>query len=300
MPALDRMLDSARFTHTGPEAAVAAGVDPEWAANLWRAVGFGGDFESRELSDDDVRMLEAAHALLEEGRAEQVELLQLARAFNLAAAPLAESAAASIQRRQAGASEALDWMVELDGSLAQFEDVLLHTWRRRLVRVLTTGRPTERYDEAVAFADLVGFTELVGGDGDEWLGVLDRLETVVFDIVAAHGGRVIKTIGDEVMWIHPEPEGMVATCLAIAAAFEGDPTLPSLRIGAAWGETVATRGDRFGTPVNLASRLVRRCRPGEILLCAELADHSPARTRTRRRWIKGLGFTATSRLRPAA
>jgi adenylate cyclase len=298
LPALDRVLDSARFTHTGPEAARAAGVDPVWAANLWRAAGFGGDFEAQELSADDVRLLAAADELVRDGRADPIELLQLARTFNLAAAPLADAAAVAIHRRQEAAGDSLGWMSELDSSLAQLEDVLLHTWRRRLIRTLSTGRPAERAAEGVAFADLVGFTDLVRTDDDRWMDALDRLEAICFDVVASHGGRIIKTIGDEVMWIHPEPDGMVRTCAEIAYAFAVDPSLPALRIGAAWGETVATRGDRFGTPVNLASRLVRRCRPGEVLLSSELAAHAPAARPPRRRWIKGLGLVRASRMAP--
>jgi adenylate cyclase len=299
LPALDRVLSAGRSTHTGAEVAAAAGVDVEWAARVWRAAGYDGDFHARELSADDVRVLAAAADLVRDGRFHESELLQFARMFNLAAAPLAEAAGAAVGRMApGGAQDGLGALEGLDESLAQFEDVLLHTWRRRLLRVLASGRATERGTEGVGFADLAGFTALVRRSEDAALTALDRLEALVFDVVAGHGGRVIKTIGDEVMWVHPDREGMVATCLDVAAAAARDPQLPPLRIGAAWGDLVAARGDRFGTPVNLASRLVRRCRPGSVLLCPALAATAGVRP-GRPRWVKGLGWLRVARVRAA-
>jgi len=297
-PALDRVLTAARPRHRGPEAAALAGVDPGWAARIWRAAGFDGAFEARELSDDDVRILAAAAEVVRSGQFDEAQLFGLARLFNLAAAPLAEAAAAAIRRQDSPSADGDEVLEQLDSSLALFEDVVLHAWRRRLLRVLASGRSTERSEEGVAFVDLVGFTGLVQRDDDEWLEVLDRLEAVAFDVVAAHGGRVIKTIGDEVMFAHPDPAGTVATCADLVATAAGQ--LPKLRVGAAWGATVATRGDRFGTPVNLASRLTRRCRPGEILLCPLLSEHAPGVQRGRPRHLKGLGWVRPGRLVPGA
>jgi adenylate cyclase len=293
LPALDRVLAAGRARYTGPEAASLLGVDAAWAARIWRAAGFEGAFEDRDFSDDDALVLAAAHELVTSGRFDEPELLALARLFNLAVAPLAEAAAISIrdQRQLDAADVALE---EVERSIATFETVVLHTWRRRLLRVLGNGL-AERSDQGVAFADLAGFTRLVRRPGDEWLVALERLEIVAFEIVAAHGGRVVKTIGDEVMFVHPERDGIVATCRALAEAAAADERLPGLRIGAAWGELVASRGDRFGTPVNLASRLVRRGRPGDVLLCPTLADAAGA-PRLLPRWLKGFGLVRPGRL----
>jgi adenylate cyclase len=213
-------------------------------------------------------------------------------------APLAESAATSIRRARPDGAEAEEILEQVESSIALFEGVVLHAWRRRLLRVLASGERSERGDEAVGFADLAGFTALVRRNDDGWLDALDTLEAVAFDVVASHGGRVVKTIGDEVMWVHPDPEGMVATCTVLATAAAAHPSLPPLRIGAAWGETVATRGDRFGMPVNLASRLVRRCPPREVLLCPVLTGHAPGAVRGVPRRIKGIGWIRPGRLRP--
>jgi len=304
LPALDRVLAAGHARYTGPEAAGLAGVDATWATRIWRAAGFEGSFEERDFSDDDAAVLAAAAELVRTGRFAEPELLQLARLFNLAAAPLAEAAASSIRRQREGAGTGAPApadlaLEEVERSIATFETVVLHAWRRRLLRVLGSGSATERCDQGVAFADLAGFTALVRRADEAWIEALDRLEAVAFDVVASHGGRVVKTIGDEVMFVHPDARGIVDTCVALAVAARRDETLPGLRIGAAWGELVATRGDRFGTPVNLASRLVRRCRPGEVLVCPALAARTPEATRLGVRWLKGFGPTRPGRLRPA-
>lgn len=299
LPALDRVLAAGRLTHTGPAAAEQAGVDPAWAARVWRAAGFDGAFDAQELSADDVRVLSAAAELVRTRQFDEAELLQLARMFNLAAAPLAEAAAVSLRRHPPDTPSGELLLEGLDEGIAQFEDVLLHAWRRRLLRVLSSGRTSERCDEAVGFADVAGFTALVRRGDEAWLATLDRLEAVVFDVVAGRGGRVIKTIGDEVMWVHDDPTTMVDACVEIAAVVAADDVLGPLRIGAAWGETVATRGDRFGTPVNLASRLVRRCRPGEVLVAPALAARAGVRP-GRPRWVKGFGLIRPGRIVPTA
>lgn len=298
LPAIDRVLAAGRARYTGPEVAGVADVDAAWAARVWRAAGFDGVFEDVDFSDDDAAVLAAAADLVRTGRFAESELLQLARLFNLAAAPLAEAAASSIRRQQHDVADGDVALEALEASIETFESVVLHAWRRRLLRVLASGRATERCDEGVAFADLAGFTALVRRGDEQWLATLDRLEAVAFEIVASHGGRVVKTIGDEVMFVHPDAAGLVGTCLDLSAAVAGDPLLPGLRIGAAWGELVATRGDRFGTPVNLASRLVRRCRPGEVLVSPELAGQVPGARRAWPRWVKGFGVIRPGRVRP--
>jgi adenylate cyclase len=299
LPALDRVLAAGRPTLTGVEVAAKAGVDPAWAAQVWRAAGFEGPLDGPELSAEDARVLAATVELVRSGQYEEAEVLQLARLCNLAAAPLAE-AAATVIRRRPPSEDGGEVLADLESSISLFEELLLHTWRRRLARVLISGEVTEKRAEGVGFADLAGFTALVRRDDDSWLVALDRLEAMAFDVVARHGGRVIKTIGDEVMWVQPEPGGMVATCAELAATAAADPELPGLRIGAAWGETVATRGDRFGAPVNLASRLVRRCRPGEVLLSPTLAAHAPRARRSWPRHLKGIGWIRPGRLVPDA
>ena len=124
---------------------------------------------------------------------------------------------------------------------------------------------------AVGFADLAGFTTLSASlDADAISDLVGRWEAVAYDTIAANGARVVKTIGDEVMYVGLTLEAVAASlALRDAATAEG---LPALRIGLAAGPVIARDGDYFGPVVNLASRLTELAVPGEVLVPAALKD----------------------------
>jgi len=118
----------------------------------------------------------------------------------------------------------------------------------------------------VAFADLVGFTRLGEKVAPDELGaVAERLEQLVLDLVEAPV-RFVKTIGDAVMVVSPEPIPLLEMALDLieAAEREGE-SFPQLRAGLAAGEALSRAGDWFGRPVNLASRVTTVARPGSVL-----------------------------------
>ena len=126
------------------------------------------------------------------------------------------------------------------------------------------GRLAGRDRTAVAFADLVGFTKLGESITQEELGtVAGRLSDLAADHVGAPV-RLVKTIGDAVMLVAPEPEPLVRTLLTMVEEAEGA-GLPPLRAGVAYGAAVNRWGDWYGSTVNLASRLAARAREGTVL-----------------------------------
>lgn len=121
---------------------------------------------------------------------------------------------------------------------------------------------------ATGFADLSGFTAYAERLSSQQLAhLLSEFETQVTDVVDALGGRVVKFIGDEVMFVAPLAEQAAQIALHIARG--APPELPA-RVGLAYGVVLATDGDYFGPPVNLASRLVDEAEPGEVLVDDEL------------------------------
>jgi adenylate cyclase len=78
--------------------------------------------------------------------------------------------------------------------------------------------------------------------------------------------RFIKTIGDEVMLVSPDPAALLDAMIDLVDATDGDDDFPSLRVGVATGMAVSRAGDWFGSPVNLASRITGAARPGSILV----------------------------------
>jgi adenylate cyclase len=117
----------------------------------------------------------------------------------------------------------------------------------------------------VAFADLVGFTRLGEAVPAEDLGRLaSRLADLARD-VAVPPVRLIKTIGDAVMFVCPEPAPLLDAVLKLVEITDGDNDFPRLRAGIASGSAVSRAGDWFGSPVNTASRVTAVARPGTVL-----------------------------------
>jgi adenylate cyclase len=129
------------------------------------------------------------------------------------------------------------------------------------------GKPLPGAREVtVAFADLVGFTRIGEAVSAEELGQLaSRLADLARDVTRPPV-RFIKTIGDAVMLVCPEPMPLLDTVLKLVEMVDSDNDFPRLRAGAAFGMAVSRAGDWFGSPVNVASRVTGVARPGTVLV----------------------------------
>ena len=106
-----------------------------------------------------------------------------------------------------------------------------------------SGQVADTTETAVAFADLVGFTELGETIPVEELGGIAGRLTRIADRVVEPPVRVVKQIGDAVMLVSPEPEAMVRTALALVEAAEGEEAFPPLRAGVAFDEYILSGGE---------------------------------------------------------
>ncbi|BBY05124.1 adenylate/guanylate cyclase domain-containing protein [Mycobacterium noviomagense] len=125
---------------------------------------------------------------------------------------------------------------------------------------------------AVAFADLVGFTRL--GEAvppEELVQLADRLAGLARD-VAAPPVRFIKTIGDAVMFVSPDPVPLLDAVLKLVEVTDTENEFPRLRAGVAAGSAVSRAGDWFGSPVNVASRVTGVARPGTVLAAESVRE----------------------------
>jgi adenylate cyclase len=134
------------------------------------------------------------------------------------------------------------------------------------------GKLDDTQEAVIAFADLVGFTELGESVPVEELGsVAGRLSRLAGE-ASEPPVRLVKLIGDAVMLVSPEPAPMLDVILRLVDMAAEDEAFPPLRAGIACGQAVHRWGDWFGTPVNLASRLTTRARPSTVLVSAEIRD----------------------------
>jgi adenylate cyclase len=120
------------------------------------------------------------------------------------------------------------------------------------------------YRLAVGFVDLVGFTPLsLRTSPQKLLELISQFETKAFEVAGRHNGRIVKHIGDEVMFVAIDPVDGCELALALMAEFTNEGIQP--RGGLAYGDVVARQGDYYGEVVNLASRLADLAIPGEVL-----------------------------------
>ncbi len=154
---------------------------------------------------------------------------------------------------------------------------------------LASGRLDSGRDCAVAFADLVGFTELGETIPVEELGsVAGRLSRLAEQVIEPPV-KIVKEIGDAVMLVSPDPALLVEAGLRLVEGSEGEDGLPAIRAGIAYGPAVNRWGDWYGTTVNVASRLTSRARPLSVLATEAVRDstdgafhgRSPARRSSR-------------------
>jgi class 3 adenylate cyclase len=130
----------------------------------------------------------------------------------------------------------------------------------------------------VGFADLTGFTTLTQVlTPAELSELLVEFGGTVSDVVHAGGGRLVKFIGDEVMWVTSSPELLVKVAVELVEHPQARESGLLVRAGLAFGQVLAIAGDYWGTPVNLAARLVAAAAPGQILAGPDVRDELPDR-----------------------
>ena len=280
---IEQLILGAERRYTPFQAARIAGVPMELASRFWRAMGFADIGQAAALTEADVIALRRLAGLVESGLLNETMAVQVARSMGQTTARLAEWQIDSfleelIARPESGMTraEVTQSLVEL--LLPDLQEYLIYTWRRQLAAV--TGRVAQAADDedlvqrrlAVGFADLVGFTRLSKRLEDEELGELvEAFETTSADLVVAHGGRLIKTLGDEVLFVADEAATAAEIGLRLIETMANDDMMPALRVGLAFGSVTTRMGDVFGTTVNLASRLTSIAPQDCVLVDGDLA-----------------------------
>ncbi|MFC0601349.1 adenylate/guanylate cyclase domain-containing protein [Streptomyces palmae] len=281
---LERLILGAERQYTPFQAARSAGVSVELATRFWHAMGFADIGQAKALTEADVLALRRLAGLVEAGLLSEPMAIQVARSTGQTTARLADWQIDSFlegltepQEPGLTRTEIAYPLVEL--LLPELEEFLVYVYRRQLAaatgRVVQAGDDVEMVDRrlAVGFADLVGFTRLTRRLEEEELGELvESFETTAADLVAAHGGRLIKTLGDEVLYAADDAGTAAEIGLRLIETMANDPTMPELRVGIAFGTVTTRMGDVFGTTVNLASRLTSIAPKDAVLVDGALAE----------------------------
>jgi len=268
-----------RYTRAG--LAEAADLDPDEGRRLWRSLGFAevGDDEVL-FTDHDVAAVRLMSGLTEAGVLEPDVREAVARAVAQSMSRLAEWQVGMLRRLLEG-PEPGTWDGELTPQeslqvaaavIPALEQLQSYVWRRHLAATVHRMTATSRghgdtSPMVVGFADMVGFTRTTRRRSvDELSEMIERFGSTTTGVIADGRGRIVKTVGDEVLFVADDVPAAAAIALALQERVRTEDALPELRIGLAAGEVLTRYGDVYGEVVNIASRLTTHARPDTVLV----------------------------------
>jgi adenylate cyclase len=301
-------------TYTAADVAAETGVTIDQARRLWRALGFPDRGAEVAFTSADAEAVSTLVSQVDAGQIDFDMAVTLTRAVGQTMARLADWEVATLVHRvqeieageHATGSRATAGLRLIEELNEPFEQLLIYVWRRHLAAAVsrmealggdleTGGDDLRTTQMTVGFADIVGFTELSNELPQARIGDLVELfESRCSDVVASQHGRVIKTLGDAVLFVNDDPIRAYDTAEGIITVVGRDQRMPDVRVGLASGSVVMRLGDVFGPPVNLAARLTAVARRNRVIVDPATAGLLPPdQFETRRlpaRPVRGFGL----------
>lgn len=289
--ALEKSLLGEGDRYTPSQAAELAGIPLKAARRIWRNMGFPDIAPNVPyFTETDVRMLSDLRALDDEGTIRMEYVVSLVRAEGqLTDRTVAWQIEALVHNIMV--TENVDdnearrkLLLDFPRYLEVLEHLAVYAYRRQMYAgILRLGlRENNATSSGIAhlplvrgvgFVDLVSYTSLVRNlDAAALSQLINHFEQSCLDVIAPLGGRIIKTLGDEVFFLTETPDAIAEISLQLSEKIGVDPHLPDVRVAFIWGEVLANRGDVYGSSVNLASRLVSLAEPGTVLTDNETAN----------------------------
>ncbi|MDP9343026.1 MAG: adenylate/guanylate cyclase domain-containing protein [Actinomycetota bacterium] len=283
---------------TADELAEELGLQFEQLRGMYAAWGLPAPVPGQRVREDDARTLAAQRAFPDQGLDADL-LMQATRFFGdnlrrvaesqvgffmsalveplLAAgeppSKVLETVASVSAALQPAGRELVRWLHQRHFESLVMQQVVLILEETLERAGYVEGKPAS--PPAIAFMDLSGFTRLTEQAGDEAAAELaSTLRDLVTETSQMYGGRVVKLLGDGVMFYFSAPTFAVA-CSVDLVERVAELGLPPARCGVQAGRVVYRDGDYFGRTVNVASRIVNYARPREVLVGEEVAGHPP-------------------------
>ncbi len=267
------------------------GQDGDEAHRLWRALGFpdpGAD--EQVFTRFDVEAARAVTRLSEQWLPDAAVREAVARAIAQSMSRLAEWQVGMLAQVAAARAANVGELRPREAArlaadvLPDLELLQSYVWRRHLAAVASrwiagaadTDPETVRADTwpmSVGFADMVGFTRTTRRRSmDELSEMIERFGAVTSEVIADGRGRIVKTVGDEVLFVTEHPADAAAIALGLRDRVRDEEPLPPLRIGVAHGLVLTRYGDVYGEVVNIAARLTSEARPDTALVDEQVHD----------------------------
>ena len=264
------------------------GIAERLASVYWRSIGFTPvDEDTVVFTDEDAQAVGDLAAIVEDGVLSERAFASISRGMGFHMGRLAmwiTEALVDEAKHTDGLDDARarqQMLEEIPELLETLESQVMFTFRRQLAAYAARAgsevlhRDTDELfplQRAVGFADLVQFTRLAQDlPGTALADMVGRFESLSRDIISVGGGRVVKTVGDEIMFLADTPEDGAQIAVSLAETITADRDLPPVRVGLSWGSMFSRYGDVFGPTVNLAARMESVARPGAVLVDADTA-----------------------------
>jgi adenylate cyclase len=288
---VERVLSGEGKLYTREELAEETGLEPEFLDQAARALGVPiREPGERAITEEELELARSAKALLDAGIPREA-FLDLTSVMTRSMSNIAASFASIFgeallhpgdTERDVGLryAETLRQLGPLTApTLRQMFNLRMREQMRQGVITqaeLQSGRLPGAQAITVGFVDIVGFTRL-GEDAapDDVGAVVRRFERAVAEAVEPPV-RLVKSIGDAVMLVSPEPTPLVHAGLGLVEASRGEgERFPQLRVGIAAGPAMSHMGDWYGRPVNIASRVTNIARADSVLATRDVRDAIP-------------------------
>ena len=268
--------------YSAHEIAAESGLDIDLLTSQWQALGLAvADPHDVVYGERDLEAAKRIKLFIDAGVPAD-GVVDMARVLGQSLARVAEASRFLIGQAFLG-PEATEYDVAQQARMARpladlMEETLAYVYGLQLVDQLR-HEVADRAELAagqrqvtIAFADIVGWTELSEEAEDTRIGsVADRLGAMTTDLLRPPV-RVVKMIGDAAMLVSPDHESLLDLALDLVDAADEDPEFPQLRAGLASGLAIGRWGDWYGRPVNLASRVCSRARPGSVLVTRDVME----------------------------
>jgi class 3 adenylate cyclase len=281
--ALDLVMRPAGETFDLETFAETSGLDPALVRRFWGALGLPASGPVRVTPDaaDALRVLNFMASVMDPDT-----VFALARVAGSSSARLAEALSNAFRVEVEvphRAAETTTYASVVDQSVSAvrdllplFLDAISAVFRRHLVLVSYNLWSTDEeqtavtLDRTIGFADLVSSTEATRAGSVRALARMVReFEELVWDVVTSAGGRVVKLIGDEAMFVIEDPAAACDVALHLT-----DASPQRVRVGLAHGTVAALYGDYYGETVNLAARLVNVAEPSTVAVSGAVRERA--------------------------
>ncbi|WP_413335686.1 adenylate/guanylate cyclase domain-containing protein [Brevibacterium sp. GP-SGM9] len=309
------------------EAAKLGGISTVSARKMWRALGMSQtDGKEKAYTVSDAHALRMWAKPVADGLIDQDTALSLARAIGQTTDRLVVwqmETLVEFLTEEKGLTDPearRDALQVVEDMVDPLQKMLTYSWRRNLAEVMgrlnvnvSDGLAMDNrqgwYDSSMPLARAVGFIDLVSYtrlsqkmEPRQLANMVQEFQGMAYNIVATGGGRVIKTVGDEVFFAASTPMAGAEIAMTLMERVSAAEDLPQARVGFVWGRVLSRLGDIFGSSVNLAARLTAVADPGTIFTdedTARVLSASDAYVFERRESLslQGLGETGIGEMK---